>query len=146
MKLTAHFTLEELTFSDTAKQKGLDNTPPAEVKQNLVRLAEFLEDIRALFPGKVIKISSGYRSPKVNAAVGGAKASDHLTGCAADIKVPGLSPDEVCRTIIASGLDFHKLIREYDRWTHVSIAPEGIKPAGLKLIIDKQTPSGRAFL
>jgi len=138
MQLSEHFTLEELTVSEAAARQGLSNEPTDEALENLKRLAEFLEDVRALV-GKPIRINSAYRSPEVNAAVGGSKTSQHCFGCAADIRVPGMTPDEVVRLITDSDLDYDQCIREFDSWTHVSIPnkPEA-KPRKMALIIDKQ--------
>ena len=137
MNLSEHFTFEELTASETAARHGLDNTPGPIAQQNLVRLANFLEEVRKVL-GKPISINSAYRGPEVNAAVKGSKNSQHLVGCAADIKVPGMTPDQVVRAIIASKLQYDQLIREFDSWTHVSITnEEGSTPRGQTLIIDR---------
>lgn len=144
MQLTEHFTLEELTVSESAARQGLDNTPTGEALENLKRLAEFLEDVRELLT-KPIKINSAYRAPAVNAAVGGSKTSQHCLGCAADIRVSGMTPDEVVRAITASDLDYDQCIREFDSWTHVSIPNnEDAKPRKMALIIDKQGTRGFA--
>ena len=137
MNLSEHFTFEELTASETAARHGLDNTPGPIAQQNLVRLANFLEEVRKVL-GKPISINSAYRGPEVNAAVKGSKNSQHLVGCAADIKVPGMTPDQVVLAIIASKLQYDQLIREFDAWTHVSISnEEGSTPRGQTLIIDR---------
>jgi uncharacterized protein YcbK (DUF882 family) len=137
MNLSPNFTLEELTASETAARNGLDNTPGPIAMKNLERLAQFLEEVRKVL-GKPVVISSGYRGPEVNAHVGGQKASQHLVGCAADIKVPGMTPDAVCRAIIQSDLQYDQLIREFDSWTHISIPnEEGSTPRGQTLIIDR---------
>ena len=137
MNLSPNFTLEELTASETAARNGLDNTPGPIAMKNLERLAQFLEEVRKVL-GKPVVISSGYRGPEVNAHVGGQKASQHLIGCAADIKVPGMTPDAVCRAIKASDLQYDQLIREFDSWTHISIPnEEGSTPRGQTLIIDR---------
>ena len=138
MNLSPNFTLEELTASETAVRNGLDNTPNPIAYQNLVRLANFLEEVKKVLGGKPIMINSAYRSPAVNAHVGGQKASQHLVGCAADIRVPGMSPDQVVRAIIASDLQYDQLIREFESWTHISITnEEGSTPRGQTLIIDR---------
>jgi zinc D-Ala-D-Ala carboxypeptidase len=137
MNLTPNFTLEELTASETAARHGIDNTPGPIAYQNLVRLANFLEEVRKVL-GKPVMINSAYRGPEVNAKVGGSKASQHMVGCAADIRVPGMSPDAVCKAIIASELQYDQLIREFDSWTHISITnEEGSTPRGQTLIIDR---------
>ena len=137
MNLSPNFTLEELTSSETAARHGLDNTPGPVAMQNLQRLANFLEEVRKVL-GKPISINSAYRGPEVNAKVGGSKNSQHMISCAADIKIPGMTPDAVCRAIIASDLQFDQLIREFDSWTHISIPnEEGSTPRGQTLIIDR---------
>jgi zinc D-Ala-D-Ala carboxypeptidase len=137
MKLTPNFTLEELTQSETAERKGLDNTPSADAKANLVRLAKFLEEVRRVL-GRPIMINSAYRSPEVNAAIGSKPTSQHCIGCAADIKVPGLTPDNIVKEIIKTNLEYDQLIREFDSWVHISIPNKfADKPRKQVLIIDK---------
>jgi hypothetical protein len=144
MNLTPNFTLEELTASETAARHGIDNTPGPIAMQNLTRLANFLEEVRKVL-GKPIMINSAYRGPEVNKHVGGSKNSQHMVGCAADIRVPGMSPDAVCKAIIASELQYDQLIREFDSWTHISITnEEGSTPRGQTLIIDR--PGTRPFV
>ena len=94
MQLTKHFTLQEMTASETAARRGFDNTPNATETANLVRTAELLEEVRALL-GKPILVNSAFRSKQVNDAVGSRDTSQHRLGCAADIRVPGMNPDEV---------------------------------------------------
>lgn len=126
MQLTKHFTLQEMTASETAARRGFDNTPNATEVANLVRVAELLEEVRALL-GKPILVNSAFRSKQVNDAVGSRDTSQHRLGCAADIRVPGMNPDEVCRAIINSGIQFDQLIREFwtadggGGWTHISV-------------------------
>ena len=136
--MTPHFTLDELTASETAERNGWDNTPNEQELANLQRLAEFLEDVKEALGGKPIMVSSGYRGKQVNDAVGSKDSSQHRVGCAVDIRVPGLTPDQVVRAIIASGIGYDQIIREFDRWTHVSIpnTPEA-KPRKQALIIDR---------
>ena len=138
MNLSENFTLEELTASETAVRHGLDNTPSPIAYQNLVRLANFLEEVKKVLGGKPVMINSAYRGPEVNKHVGGSKNSQHMVGCAADIKVPGMTPNEICKAIIASELQYDQLIREFDSWTHISIPnEEGSTPRGQTLIIDR---------
>jgi hypothetical protein len=136
--MTPHFTLEELTASETAERNGWDNTPNEQELANLQRLAEFLEDVKKALGGKPIMVNSAFRNKQVNDAVGSKDTSQHRTGCAVDIRVPQLTPDEVVKTIIASGLPYDQVIREFDRWTHLSIpnTPE-TAPRKQALIIDK---------
>ena len=136
--MTPHFTLDELTASETAERNGWDNTPNEQELANLQRLAEFLEDVKEALGGKPIMVNSAFRSKQVNDAVGSKDSSQHRVGCAVDIRVPGLTPDQVVRAIIASGLPYDQVIREFDRWTHVSVpnTPE-TAPRKQALIIDK---------
>lgn len=133
MNLSSNFSLEELTTSQTAARKGLNNSPSPEVLKSLQELAIFLEQLRTLL-NKPIKINSGYRSPEVNKAIGGSSNSQHCKGQAADIIVPGMTPDQVVQAIIKSSLPYDQVIREFDSWTHVSISS---KPRKQALIIDK---------
>jgi len=138
MNLTPNFTLEELTASETAERNGWDNSPNDQELANLTRLADFLEQVKEVLGGKPIMISSGLRTKKVNDAVGSKDTSQHMIGCACDFKVPGMTPDEVVRKIVASGIGYDQVIREFDRWTHISI-PNTVATAPRKqaLIIDK---------
>jgi putative chitinase len=134
--MTEHFTLDELTHTD---HRTLDNTPNEAELANIQRLAEFLEQVKTLLGGKPIMINSAFRSKAVNDAVGSKDTSQHRIGCAADIRVPGMTPDEVVRAVIASDLGYDQIIREYDRWTHISIPNEEVRaPRKQALIIDKQ--------
>ena len=132
MQLSKHFSLEELTHTD---HRLLDNTPNESEKANLVLLANFLEQVKLVLGGKPILVNSAYRSKAVNDAVGSRDSSQHRTGCAADIRVPGMTTDKVVKSIIASDLAYDQVIREFDRWTHVSIAVT--IPRKTALIIDK---------
>jgi uncharacterized protein YcbK (DUF882 family) len=138
MNLTPHFTLEELTASETAERNGWDNSPNDQELANLTRLADFLEQVKVVLNGKPIMISSGLRTKKVNDAVGSRDTSQHRIGCAADFRVPGMTPDQVVKAIIASGIGYDQIIREFDRWTHISIPnSEDVSPRKQALIIDK---------
>jgi len=136
MLLTPHFTLEELTHTD---HRELDNTPNSSEINNLKRLAEMLEEVKTLLDGKPIMVNSAFRSKAVNDAVGSKDTSQHRVGCAADIRVPGLTPDQVVKAIIGSPIAYDQIIREFDSWTHISVpnAPSGT-PRKQALIIDKQ--------
>lgn len=144
MNITPHFTLEELTASEAADRNGWDNTPNEQELSNLKRLADFLEQVKAALNGKPIMVNSAFRSKLVNDSVGSKDSSQHRIGCAADIRVPGMTPDEVVRAIISSGIGYDQVIREFDRWTHVSV-PNTVDSAPRRqaLIIDKQ--GTRAF-
>jgi len=129
--MTEHFTLEELT---TTSHRQFDNTPNDAELANLQKLAEFLEEVKALLDGKPIMINSAFRSKAVNDSVGSKDTSQHRLGYAADIRVPGMTPDQVVRAIIDSSLQFDQVIREFDAWTHISISPS---PRRQALIIDR---------
>lgn len=121
MNLSNSFTLEQFTFSETAIRKGLDNTPNDEQIANLTDLAQSLERVQQLLGP--LHISSAFRSPKVNAAIGGSSTSAHMEGYAADFTCPSFgTPLEVCKAIAASDLSFDQLIQE-GTWAHLSIDP-----------------------
>ena len=135
MNLTAHFTLEELTATS---HREFDNTPNNDEIANLTRLALFLELVKTKLGGKPIMVNSAFRSKAVNDSVGSKDTSQHRLGCAADIRVPGMTPDEVVRAIMSFGLYYDQIIREFDSWTHVSIPnTSGLLPRRQALIIDK---------
>jgi hypothetical protein len=135
-QLSVHFTLDELTHTD---HRQFDNTPNANELSNLIRLAGLLEDVKILLGGKPIIVNSAFRSKQVNDAVGSKDSSQHRIGCAADIRVPGVTPDEVVRAVIASGIEYDQIIREFDRWTHISVPnTAGANPRRQALIIDRQ--------
>jgi len=136
VKLTEHFSLEELTHTD---HREYDNTPNDAELENLKRLAEFLEEVKQTLGGRPIMVNSAFRCKQVNDAVGSKDSSQHRIGCAVDIRVPELTPDQVVRAVIASSLAYDQVIREFDRWTHISIpnTPDA-KPRKQALIIDKQ--------
>jgi hypothetical protein len=135
MNLTEHFSLEELTATS---HRQFDNTPNDSELANLQRLAEFLEQVKETLDGKPIMINSAFRSKQVNDSVGSKDTSQHRIGCAADIRVPGMTPDAVVRAVIASGLPYDQIIREFDAWTHISVTntSDGT-PRKQALIIDK---------
>jgi len=133
--MTPHFTLAELTATS---HRQFDNTPNEAETANLQRLAEFLEQVKTALDGKPIMVNSAFRSKQVNDSVGSKDTSQHRIGCAADLRVPGMTPDAVVRAVIAAGLPFDQIIREFDSWTHISVTntPDGT-PRRQALIIDK---------
>lgn len=131
MNLSEHFTLQELTITE---HRQFDNTPNATEIENLKKLAAFLEEVKEALGGKPVIINSAFRSKKVNDAVGSSDRSQHRVGCAADFRVPSMTPDQVVSTIIKAGLKYDQIIREFDSWTHISISD---KPRKQALIIDK---------
>lgn len=142
-QLSTHFSLEELTVTS---HRQFDNAPNASETANLVRLAAFLEQVKTALGGKPVMINSAFRSKQVNDAVGSKDTSQHRIGCAADIRVPGMNPDEVCRAIITSGLPYDQIIREFYNpeakaggWTHISVPnTSSTAPRRQALIIDRQ--------
>ena len=123
MKLSEHFSLEEFTASETAARKGLDNTPDAEIIEVLKTTAARMEEVRSLL-SVPITVLSGFRSVKVNSAVGGSATSQHCKGEAVDFIAPGFgTPQEVCRAILDSTIDFDQLILE-GSWTHISFSDD----------------------
>lgn len=133
MNLTKNFTLSELTKSETALRKGLDNDPAQDVISALQTLAvNVLQPVREHY-GKGVKVNSGYRSPEVNASVGGSKTSDHCKGQAADIEIPGVANADLA-AYIRDELQFTQLILEFytpgvpdSGWVHVSYDPANLK-------------------
>jgi uncharacterized protein YcbK (DUF882 family) len=138
MNLSPHFTLDELTASQTAARKGLDNTPNATEVANLVRVAALLEEVRALL-NKPILINSGFRSKQVNDAVGSRDTSQHRLGCAADIRVSGMTPREVVEACIKANIGYDQIIEEFGSWTHISVPnTASTAPRRQALVIDRQ--------
>ena len=141
MQLSQNFTLDELTHTD---HRELENTPNDIEINNLKRLAEFLEQVKTVLGGKPVMVNSAFRSKAVNDAVGSKDSSQHRVGCAADIRIPGMTPDVVVKAIIASDIGYDQVIREFASptgggWTHVSVPTEPMgKPRKQALIIDKQ--------
>lgn len=129
MILTPNFTLEELVASEVAARRGLDNTPGASSRANLLRLAStVLEPIRKVCGDREVKSLSGYRAPAVNLAVGGAASSAHVDGRADDLIIPSLPILVVYETIARADLPIDQLIFEYGRWIHAAIARNGETP------------------
>lgn len=142
MRLTPHFTLAELTASATAQRLRLDNTPPAELLPRLILVAEMLERIRSTLQAPIV-VTSGYRGPEVNRAVGGVTSSDHTQGHAADIVAPAYgTPYQIAKALapMVSVLGIGQLILEGvggKQWVHVSTrVPE--KPANRVITITDQ--------
>lgn len=130
MKLSSNFELDEFLRSETAARMGrLITDPPQEVIDNLAELCiNILEPARSLCGNRAVTPLSGYRPRWLNHLVGGANDSDHILGGAADIRVFGLTPLEVCTTIAHSDLPFRQLILEFGAWTHISKPRNGEVP------------------
>lgn len=126
-RLSAHFTLSELTRSDRAREIGIANIPTKEHYANLVTLAAHLERVRALL-GQPMDVSSGYRSAELNAATPGASnTSDHAKGLSCDFTSARFgSVQQVCEAIVASDLKFDQIIWEQKHgkeWCHLGFGP-----------------------
>ena len=126
MSLTPHFTLEELCASPEAVRKGIDNVPDADVSANLLLLARGLEVVRSVL-GYPMHVNSGYRSPKLNAAIGGSRTSNHMKGLAADFTCAEYgTPLEIAKVIVANqeAIGFQTIIQE-GTWVHIDFPEEG---------------------
>ncbi|MBX3607108.1 MAG: peptidase M15 [Piscinibacter sp.] len=128
-QLTDHFTLDEFTISQTAAREGIDNTPDAAALRNLRALASALERVRSRLGNRPVSISSGYRCPALNSAVGGSKTSAHMQGLAADFIVPSYGTVlQTARAVVDAFPDFDQVIYEYGRWVHFGLALPGRTP------------------
>jgi hypothetical protein len=125
MRLTKNFTLNELTRSQTATRKGIDNTPGQDEMKNLIDLAQnVLQPLRDCVNESVF-VNSGFRCKELNEAIGGSQTSQHIEGQAADIVVSGMSPKDVFNFIINNGIPFDQMIYEFGQWVHVSFRNKG---------------------
>ena len=141
MKLTSHFTLEEMIVSETAERLGIDNSPSTEVLSNLRGLTNFLEVVREKIK-KPIFVSSGYRCPELNRAIGGSRSSQHMKGLAADIVSRSYgTPAELAEVIVALDLEFDQVILEFGRWVHVSVAENPRH----QILTAKHSPAGVVY-
>ena len=123
MKLSEHFSLDELTASETALRKGIDNTAPPVITEKLRMLAATLEQVRSLLGNNSIRISSGYRCLALNRAIGSGDLSAHVLGYAVDFTCPNFGkPKEVANKIAESPIKFDQLIYE-GTWVHLSVDP-----------------------
>jgi hypothetical protein len=122
MILTAHFSLDEFTISQTAARAGIDNTIPTELLPNIKRVAGALEIVRGVLDVPVL-ISSGYRCPALNSLVGGVPTSAHTRGLAADFTAPAFgTPLQVARKLVEEGIVWDQLIYEFGTWVHLGLA------------------------
>ena len=147
MNITQHFSLEEVHKSDTAAKLGIDNSVPLGLMDNVKRMCEKLEEVRSLF-GKPIIISSFYRSPELNAKVGGSKTSAHMDGLACDFLVSGKFPHTVFDAIKDSNMVFDQVILESSSsgsiWIHLGIEKEGSQPRRM-VMYGSKTNDGSVF-
>ncbi|HEY4371797.1 MAG TPA: D-Ala-D-Ala carboxypeptidase family metallohydrolase [Burkholderiales bacterium] len=127
-QLSPNFDLARLTYSDTARERGIANDPLPQHLPHLRLLAAALEEVQALL-GAPLTINSGYRSPALNAAVGGVPRSLHAQGLAVDFVCPGFgAPLEIARAIAASAIVYDQIIHEFGRWVHLGLATPGLAP------------------
>jgi len=133
MKITDHFTWEEMTSSQTAVRKGLDNDPGEQERSNIEWVCKkVLEPIR-YHKGPVI-VTSGYRSPEVNRLIGGSSTSQHCKGQAADIIVPGETIEGLFKWIMATELPYDQVIQEFGRWVHISYSRDQTRKQALRAV------------
>jgi len=123
MKLGKYFTLEEMTRSQAAARRGLDNSPNSNQLESMKALVRNILDPLREALGRPVNINSGFRSEAVNKAVGGAASSQHRFGEAADIVVPGMTVEQLVARIRALKLPFDQVIDEFGSWVHVSYGP-----------------------
>ena len=136
MRLSPHFSLEELTHSDIATRLNIDNTPTVEIIDNLTYLAGELEYVRNIL-GHPMLISSGFRSHVLNNHLGSKRTSSHTKGLAVDFISPSFgNPHSIVSAIVMANINYDQVILEYNRWVHLSFHPT--KPRNQALIIDKE--------
>jgi hypothetical protein len=125
--LSEHFTLEEMTHSDTANACGIDNTPSPEIVINMTRLCSVLEHIRQICGNHPVTVTSGYRCEALNEEIGGVEDSAHRYGFGADIVIPEFgTPTDICNAVkpFLDTFQIDQLIDESsgdDRWVHVGL-------------------------
>ena len=139
MKASPHFTIDELTFSETATRKDIDNTPSQEILDNLLITAWSMENVRELLNNNPILISSGYRCLELNTLLGSKPTSAHTRGLACDFTCPKFGdPHDIVDAIFRSDILYHELILEFDRWVHISFPADGEVAKKKALIINKK--------
>nr|AOE13324.1 peptidase, M15A family [uncultured bacterium] len=137
MQLSPHFTLAELSHSNTATRLDIDNTPLAEEIANLEILAEGLEQVRTKLDSRPILISSGFRCLELNRALKSKDTSYHTVGLAADFTSTYGNVQEVMRAIADSSIQFDQLILEFGKWIHIAFPKQGEKPRRQMMRIGK---------
>jgi hypothetical protein len=139
IKASPHFTIEELTFSETATRKGIDNTPSQEVLDNLLITAWSMENVRELLNNNPILISSGYRCLELNTLLGSKPTSAHIKGLAVDFTCPKFGdPYDILDAIFKSDIQYNQLLCEFDKWCHLSFPTDGESAKKQALIINKK--------
>lgn len=139
MKASPHFSLDELTFSETAARKGIDNTPSDDVLDNLYKTAMEMENVRELLGNNPILISSGYRCLALNELLGSKPTSAHIRGLAVDFTCPKFGdPHDIVDAIFGSDILYDQIILEFDKWVHIAFSADGESARKKALIINKK--------
>jgi len=134
-----HFSLDELTFSETATRKGIDNTPSDDVLDNLYKTAMEMENVRELLNNNPILVSSGYRCLALNELLGSKPTSAHTRGLACDFTCPKFgNPDDIVDAIFRSDILYDQIIQEFDKWVHIAFPADGESARKKALIINKK--------
>ena len=134
-----NFSLDELTFSETATRKGIDNTPSDDVLDNLYKTAMEMENVRELLNNNPILISSGYRNLELNTLLGSKPTSAHIRGLACDFTCPKFGdPDDIVDAIFGSDIQYDQIILEFDKWVHIAFPENGKSARKKALIINKK--------
>ena len=134
-----HFSIEELTFSETATRHGIDNTPNDNELDNLLITAMEMENVRELLGNNFIHISSGFRCVELNTLIGSKKTSSHVRGLACDFTARGYgNPNDIVSAIVNSDINYDQLILEYDSWVHISFCEDEETPRKQALVINKE--------
>lgn len=134
-----HFSLDELTFSETAERKGIDNTPSDDVLDNLYKTAMEMENVRELLNNNPILVSSGYRCLALNELLGSKPTSAHTRGLAIDFTCPKFGdPHDIVDAIFGSDIQYDQIILEFDKWVHIAFPKDGESARKKALIINKK--------
>lgn len=118
--MNLNFKISELIHSDKAVQKNINNMPDINSLDNMLNLIVYcLQPIRDYIK-KPMVITSGYRNKEINKLVGGKENSQHLTGCAVDFHIQGISITQTIELVKKSGVEYDQLINEHNKWVHIS--------------------------
>ena len=133
-----HFSIKELTFSETAIRHNINNTPNDNELDNLLITAMEMENVRELLGNNFIHISSGFRCVELNTLIGSKKTSSHVRGLACDFTARGYgNPNDIVSAIVNSDINYDQLILEYDSWVHISFCEDKEVPRKEALSINK---------
>lgn len=143
LKISEHFTYQELVRSQTAARRGIKNIPNMQQIENARRVAKEIEKLRSAMGGIPVTPSSWFRCKKLNTAIRGSKYSQHMQGEAMDFTISGVSSTEIVEKIIELDLPYHQVIDEFGSWVHFSVAPLDQKPRKQALTAKKIKKWGR---